>query len=73
MGIIGWIRLVHRWVSILFTLGVLANIAAIALTPDTPAVWVGLLALLPLIALLLTGLVLLAAPYARRRPPSPVG
>lgn len=61
------IRQVHRWVSIAFTLGVIANILAIfVLKQPTPDVWVGLLALIPLIALLLTGLYMLVLPYVAK-------
>lgn len=59
-----WIRQVHRWLSLAFTLAVIANIAAMALAE--PATWVGLLALLPLIPLLLTGLYLFVLPHAAR-------
>lgn len=59
-----WIRQTHRWVSIAFTVGVIVNI--IALGKGQPAAWVGLLALLPLILLLFTGLYLFALPYAAR-------
>ena len=55
------IRQVHRWVSIAFTVAVIINIAA--MTQTQPAFWVGLLALVPLIALLATGLYLFARPY----------
>lgn len=58
------IRQVHRWVSILFTLGVIANIVTMSLT--TPPFWVGLLALVPLILLLISGLYMFALPYFRR-------
>lgn len=62
------IRQVHRWVCIVFTLGVLANIVAIfVLKQQTPAVWVGLLALIPLIVLLLTGLYMFVLPYVGKR------
>ena len=54
------IRQVHRWLSIAFTLAVIVNIAALGATQ--PPVWVGLLALLPLILLLLTGLYLCRMP-----------
>lgn len=61
------IRQVHRWVSIAFTLGVIANIVAIfVLKQQTPDVWVGLLALIPLIALLLTGLYMFVLPYVAK-------
>lgn len=55
------IRQIHRWLSILFTIAVLINIAAT--TQGEPALWIGLLALFPLLLLLLTGLVLFALPY----------
>ena len=48
----------------LFTLAVLINIAA--MTQGEPAVWIGLLALFPLILLLASGLYLFALPYAAR-------
>ncbi|MBW8302184.1 MAG: hypothetical protein K0M60_21540 [Hydrogenophaga sp.] len=55
-----WIRQIHRWLSLAFTLAVVANIAAMGLAE--PAVWIGLLALVPLIPLLLTGIYLFALP-----------
>ena len=59
-----WIRQIHRWLSIAFTLAVIVNVVAMSQTQ--PAVWVGLLALLPLILLLLTGLYLFVLPHATR-------
>jgi hypothetical protein len=59
-----WIRQFHRWVSIAFTVGVIINIVAFARKEQ--AVWIGLLGLLPLILLLVTGLYLFARPYAAR-------
>jgi hypothetical protein len=59
------IRQIHRWLSIAFTVAVIINIAAWA--QKEPAVWVGLLALFPLIFLLLTGLYLFVLPYAAGR------
>lgn len=58
------IRQVHRWLSIAFTLAVLVNIAAMA--GGQPPLWVGLLALFPLILLLASGLYLFALPYVAR-------
>lgn len=55
------IRRIHRWLSILFTLTVLANLAAVAL--GVQAVWIGLMALFPLILLMATGLYMFALPY----------
>ncbi|UPK37475.1 hypothetical protein IVB18_09320 [Bradyrhizobium sp. 186] len=60
-----WIRQIHRWLSIAFTLAVIANI--VAMTQQLQAVWIGLLALVPLIPLLATGLYMFALPYVGRR------
>jgi hypothetical protein len=60
-----WVRQIHRWLSIAFTAGVVAYI--VAMGRGQPAAWMGLLALVPLILLLLTGLYLFALPYAIRR------
>ncbi len=58
------IRQTHRWLSIAFTLAVIANIVAMIVRAD--AAWIGFLALLPLIPLLATGLYLFARPYLGR-------
>lgn len=60
-----WIRQIHRWLSIAFTIAVIANI--VALTMQVQATWIGLLAFVPLIPLLATGLYLFAQPYLGRR------
>jgi hypothetical protein len=57
-----WVRQIHRWLSIAFTVAVIVNIAAWG--QKEPALWVGLLALFPLALLLLTGLYLFVLPYA---------
>ena len=57
-----WVRQIHRWLSIAFTLAVIVNGIAVALKKYNG--WVGLLALLPLALLLLTGLYLFVLPYA---------
>ena len=59
------IRQIHRWLSIAFTLAVIANI--VAMTIQLQAVWIGFLALVPLIPLLATGLYMFALPYLGRR------
>ena len=59
-----WVRQIHRWLSIVFTVGVIVNIVAVKLGKYT--VWVGLLALVPLALLLLTGLYLFVLPYAAK-------
>ena len=58
------IRQTHRWVSILFTVTVIANF--IALAKGTPPDWVTYSPLLPLALLLLSGLYLFVLPYAAR-------
>ncbi|QAU42609.1 hypothetical protein XH86_09480 [Bradyrhizobium guangdongense] len=60
-----WIRQIHRWLSIAFTLAVIANI--VALTMQIQAAWIGLMAFVPLLPLLATGLYLFALPYLSRR------
>ena len=60
-----WIRQTHRWVSIAFTVAVIVNVAA--LVPQAQAVWIGLLALAPLIFLMITGLYMFALPYLAKR------
>ena len=59
-----WVRQIHRWLSIAFTLAVIANI--VALTMQIQATWIGLMAFVPLIPLLATGLYLFALPYFGR-------
>jgi len=59
-----WIRQIHRWPSIAFTVAVVANL--VAMLQEKQALWVGLLALLPLILLLLTGLYLFVLPHAAK-------
>ena len=59
-----WVRQIHRWLSIAFTMAVIVNI--VALGQKEPALWVGLLALVPLALLLLTGLYLFVLPYAAK-------
>ena len=62
-----WIRQIHRWLSIAFTLTVLANIVEIAAgMRENPPGLVTYSPLFPLALLLLTGLYLFALPYAVR-------
>jgi hypothetical protein len=58
-----WIRQFHRWVSIAFTLTVIANVVALS-QGGMPPLWVTYSPLLPLALLLLTGLYLFVLPYA---------
>ena len=59
-----WVRQIHRWLSVAFTVAVIINLVAIALKKYTSGV--GLLAVLPVFLLLLTGLYLFLLPYAAR-------
>jgi hypothetical protein len=68
MGWNFWIRQVHRWLSIIFSAAVVVNVVALAL--NTQAVWIGLLALFPLILLMITGLYLFVLPYVTKRRPA---
>jgi hypothetical protein len=62
-----WIRQIHRWVSIIFTLTVAANFVALGLGGgQQPPPWITYSPLLPLFLLLLTGLYLFALPYHTR-------
>ena len=59
-----WVRQIHRWLSIAFTLTVI--VAFVVLAQEKPAVWVSYVPLVPLGLLLLTGLYMFALPYATR-------
>ncbi len=58
------IRQVHRWLSVVFTLAVVA--ASIALAQKEPVVWVSCVPLFPLALLWCTGMVLFAQPVVSR-------
>jgi len=62
-----WIRQFHRWVSIAFTVTVIANFIALAQGNGMPPPWITYSPLLPLALLLFTGLYLFVLPYAVRR------
>jgi hypothetical protein len=59
-----WVRQIHRWLSIAFTVAVIANFVAMA--RGEPPAWVTYSPLLPLALLLFTGLYMFALPYATR-------
>ena len=59
-----WIRQIHRWLSIAFTVTVIANF--VVMTQGTPPAWVTYSPLLPLALMLLTGLYLFVLPYATK-------
>lgn len=60
-----WVRQIHRWVSVLFTLLVVLNFAVMA--ADNPPEWVAYLPLPPLFLLLFTGIYLFVLPYFAKR------
>jgi hypothetical protein len=57
-----WIREIHRWLSIIFTLTVIANFVAMGIGQPPP--WLVYAPLPPLVLMLLTGLYMFALPYA---------
>lgn len=59
------VRQMHRWLSIVFTLTVIANFAA--MTQGPPPAWITYSPLLPLALLLFSGLYMFALPYVARR------
>ena len=61
-----WIRQIHRWLSIAFTVTVIANFVDLARGGGTPPSWVTYSPLLPLALLLFTGLYMFTLPYVAR-------
>jgi hypothetical protein len=62
-----WVRQIHRWTSIVFTVTVIANFVALAQGGGAmPPPWVTYAPLLPLALLLLTGLYLFVLPHAAK-------
>jgi len=64
----GAIRQTHRWLSIAFTITVIANFVALGLAQgkQQPPPWITYSPLLPLALLLFSGLYLFALPYATK-------
>ena len=63
-----WIRQTHRWLSIAFTLTVIANFIALGVGKGAqPPAVVTYSPLFPLALLLFSGLYLFALPYAAKR------
>ena len=61
-----WLRQSHRWLSVIFTLFVVANIVVnvVPLLSAELTLGLGFLTLLPLFLLLFTGMYLFVLPYA---------
>ena len=64
MNMSKWIRQVHRWLAVAFTLTVLANFVAMALGPVSA--WITYSPLLPLFLLMFTGLYMFFLPYVAK-------
>ncbi len=62
-----WIRQTHRWLSILFTLTVIANFVQIFQGGGNPPNWITYSPLLPLFLLFLSGAYLFVLPYLAKR------
>ena len=60
-----WIRQIHRWLAVVFTVAVIVTF--IVLQQEKPPVWVTYMSLPPLFLLLFTGLYLFVLPYVTRR------
>lgn len=58
-----WIRQSHRWLSIVFTLTVIANFAWRWMSPHEPPAWLTYSPLPPLFLQLFSGLYLFVLPY----------
>ena len=62
-----WVRQFHRWLSIAFTVTVIANFVALGLGQGKqPPAWVTYSPLLPLALLLFTGLYMFVLPYTAK-------
>lgn len=59
-----WVRQIHRWLSIVFTLTVIANFVTMAF--GQPPAWVVYSPLLPLFLLLFSGLYMFVLPYVAK-------
>lgn len=59
-------RQLHRWLSILFTVTVMANVVALSTGEGQPPAWITYSPLPPLFILLCTGLYLFVLPYAAK-------
>jgi hypothetical protein len=60
-----WVRQIHRWLSIIFTVTVIANFVTMA--RGEPPAWVVYSPLPPLFLLLGTGLYMFVLPHALKR------
>jgi len=59
-----WVRQIHRWLSVAFTVSVIVTFVALA--QEKPVVWVSYVPLFPLALLAVTGLYLFVLPYTAK-------
>lgn len=59
-----WVRQIHRWVAVFFTVTVIVTFVALA--QEEPVVWVSYVPLLPLALLFFTGVYLFVLPYTAK-------
>ena len=59
-----WVRQIHRWLSVVFTVSVVVTF--IALSQKNPVIWVSYVPLFPLALLTFSGLYLFVLPYLTR-------
>lgn len=59
-----WIRQLHRWLAVAFTVTVIVTFVALA--QEEPVVWISYVPLFPLGLLLFSGLYLFVAPYTAK-------
>ena len=64
-----WVRQIHRWLSIFFTVLVIANIVVniIPSIQEELILGLGYFTILPILLLMITGLYLFVLPYTARR------
>ena len=59
-----WVRQIHRWLAVAFTVTVIANLVAMGL--GKPPFWLVYSPLLPLFLLMFSGLYMFVLPYAAK-------
>jgi hypothetical protein len=60
-----WVRQLHRWLAVAFTVTVVATFVALA--QEEPVIWVSYVPLLPLALLFFSGLYMFVLPYVTKR------
>ena len=62
-----WVRQTHRWLSLVFTATVIANIVALSTGDGKPPDWITYSPLPPLLLMMITGLYMFFLPYVGKR------